>query len=1232
MANQYSDLQAHLHRVRWAWKRAAAARGAAIVVMEVLGMVAVFATLDHLYALPQTARYVILGTMALAVLVLSAVHVISPLLRRISDEQIALFIEERNGDGALISATAFGKDASEGRKDVYGFIIGNIVESAVRRASAIRLNQVLNLAQLRKYAIAAGVLLLIFGVSALRFRSVQSSTSRLLLPWNAPEEETTVLAPGEVPLSFNITLDPGPRVPRSGQLVLRATLNREPSNPVQLKYRSKGAPEFRALKMSEIEELYAFSVRLPDINDDMEFFVQCGADESQLLQVGVYDPLLIKNYEVVITPPAYTKQVATSMIGESADITALAGSTVRVRALTNTPIKSGELVVNGASVALQPFNDDTGQGAGAEFPVQADGSYKLTLANIYEPDLPAAAEFTIKALKDEAPSISLIEPGAEISVHPSAEIEFRGRANDDVGLASVEMIYSTSDSPDTKVRAAMTLPDHGPGEHEAGLLLAPSELPVPLKPGGTIFYHLEARDLAGHVAISDIFMVKVRPYEIAGAYPDGKTHYSHAPAMDLMQFVAAAWNLHSQKPTLEKVAYDQQCEALAEKMVQPDGSLKRFKKPKLKHMTAEQKAQIEAGEKCVLKAVDSLRAHDAEQAVAEMRRAIGLWEALNVGTTYNQDTQAMRVGDTPDNHSDGVQEHMGFTRLDAPSYTNTAPQIEVTLPEYRRRIKPDEAKALLKETRTLQTNQERLIAELKMLAATQKDEQPEMNDAENQEQEEEAPEQQASAQSNQEENNSPEFEDPLASKSKKRKPGAAQPNKNSSDRKKSPQGAQGGGQQSADNKDSDKEEQKDQEQNRSSDQLASRAERKNELIKKQEALAREAADLAKRTASLNAGDNKDAKEVADALRQSSQQMNSSLQQIQKGNMQQALARSEEARRQLKNAYDTLDRSQFESLDRALEATDRRASDIVSQQKKIQEGLNKVLADARARPENSSGSTAEAQPKLNAQDLAKLKGLTDLQVENQRLVDDLEKFAGELEKWAASAQKPDAADKIKRAVKLMQQENLSGKMVNAAVSMRSQEASDAEEEMKQVEKTLGNAASLLSAASQSMAQTKEQKLKRAVRDAEDIVRRAEELADSPGSAGPQEANGKKHDKQRETNSAHNDERKKAQSELYRDTVRWAKRVEQDRLADAGAINSLGGSLKSEEDFEAMFKEADRTKLDRYMVAVRSTSASLEDKLKDVIKQKRLSAAQREQTPPQYRAMVNAYYEALARDDN
>ena len=63
---------------------------------------------------------------------------------------------------------------------------------------------------------------------------------------------------------------------------------------------------------------------------------------------------------------------------------------------------------------------------------------------------------------------------------------------------------------------------------------------------------------------------------------------------------------------------------------------------------------------------------------------------------------------------------------------------------------------------------------------------------------------------------------------------------------------------------------------------------------------------------------------------------------------------------------------------------------------------------------------------------------------------------------------------------------------------------------------------------------------------------------------------------------------------------------------------------------MFKEGQKTQLDRYLKSLHAVSAHLEGKLESVLKAKRLATTQREQTPAQYRDMVNKYYEQLSKE--
>src|ERR1039457_6969773 len=93
---EYKKLERQLGKVRRAWKRTAALSGLSIVCLEALGLVTLALLIDWVYLSSPMIRLAIFGGVLLAVMVLLVSHVVSPLVRRISDEQLALFVEEHN--------------------------------------------------------------------------------------------------------------------------------------------------------------------------------------------------------------------------------------------------------------------------------------------------------------------------------------------------------------------------------------------------------------------------------------------------------------------------------------------------------------------------------------------------------------------------------------------------------------------------------------------------------------------------------------------------------------------------------------------------------------------------------------------------------------------------------------------------------------------------------------------------------------------------------------------------------------------------------------------------------------------------------------------------------------------------------------------------------------------------------------------------------------------------------
>ncbi|MGD0088805.1 MAG: DUF4175 family protein [Planctomycetota bacterium] len=1253
---QYVELQSHLNRVRWAWKRTAALQGLAAVVIEGLGMFLLFALVDYIYILQQPARVAFLTSMGAVLAYLFGRHVLRPLLRVIPDDQVALYIEERQQEteGALLSATAFGKGDGQGKHSsaLYNFIIVNIVAAAVTKAGSIQLSKLLDVRKLRKYAIAAGLVLLFFGLSAVRFSSFFGArATRLLLPWQVTDEDRRAmgtLLDGEPKIDFEVAITPGERVLRGSAVTVKAKLSRSPREEVCIKFRTKGTIEFQQLKMEEIEELNSFAIRLPDINDDLEFMIQSGREVSKTnYTVAVYDKLEIKGYELTLTPPAYTKWPTTVETSQAADITALIGTKVKFRALANTPLERGQLKFdNGKELALA--GEAGKQAAGGEFTIEKDAAYTVKLHSADGQDSEPGTAFVIKALVDEPPTLSVVAPASDLACHPATEVDFTVKVEEDVGIGSVELVYTFSTDADTALhRVPFKIADAGPGERELTITLPLAELQPRVQAGDSLFYHMIAKDLKGQEAVSDIYMLKVRPFEIAGAFPSGGTHArTHAPPLDLMIYIAAVWNVHIQKEHIEKADYEQRCDSLWDKMTD-SGKPRQFKKPKISLLPPEKAALVLQGDEHVARGIAILKQHDTGASLAELRKGLALYERAATGLDMKDKMPVRENGEgvVDGKPFDPMKDALGFVKMDIPAPEYEAPPYEMKLPEYRRAIKSEEAKELREEAQKLQKKEQQLIDEAKKLAATREEDKP----TQTQDGKKEDPQ--------------------LAQRPAEKKDQNPQDKKEQKPAEKKDQKAQDKGDQEPEEKPLERTERKN-DPEKQDQNSAEREERKKTLEKQQDQLANDAQKLANKLAATLRTPDKDAKDVLGHLRKSAKEMEEATKQIQEDNLQKAAARGEQAKEELVKAAEKLEVSQYDSLEKAVEAAEERALQIAAEQKKIQQAANRVVEEAGKRAEKTG---KKDEPKLAPQELQKTQGLAKLQVENQKNAENLENYVNEVAKWAEDVRKKEAADELKKAAKIMKQDELAATMVTAAVNLGQQELQDAQANQEKLGQTLAKVTTTLQNANSALAATNGQKLKRALNETKELLAKAEKLAPKPEQKPGDKQTGEKRpdekkpddkqtaeqkpgekkpdDKQtaekkpdeknqddKQTAGKKNDEKKeltpeeqaRLKDELYRDTAKLARRLEQDKLLDPKLQAQMQNHVKEERAFHGMFNADQKPRLAGYMNSIKAVSSHLESKLESVLKAKRLSAAQREQTPIQYREMVNEYYERLAKE--
>ena len=204
----YRQLSARLSTVRRAWKRSAALSGLAVVITESLGILALLLFLDWLFQPPAPLR---IGMWIAALGVIGFFvrrHVLTPLSRKISDEQIALYIEEKRSDlnGVLITAAEFGNRPASVEEAQQSALIDAIVREAADRSQKISLSHLADFSRLKKYGVVALAGIAIYALLAVMFPSIGQRLSRVITPWR-PTPQVEVNSPFAVlePIQFELS-------------------------------------------------------------------------------------------------------------------------------------------------------------------------------------------------------------------------------------------------------------------------------------------------------------------------------------------------------------------------------------------------------------------------------------------------------------------------------------------------------------------------------------------------------------------------------------------------------------------------------------------------------------------------------------------------------------------------------------------------------------------------------------------------------------------------------------------------------------------------------------------------------------------------------------------------------------------------------------------------------------------------------------------------------------------
>ena len=646
--SEYAAMAGRLARVRRAWKRTAALRGLALSFVEGVGLFSVALLIDVLYRPGPWIRGVLLVIVLAAFVSLLVRHVLGPVLRRIPDEQIALFVEERDPgfEGALMTAAEFRDRA--GTSSEQERLIEAIIREAVRRGSRLDLRRLIPLSRLRKYALAAVLVLAGYLLMAGLFReSLGYHLRRVAKPWareDADAGRPVRRAPGapREPIRFRLT--PGSSsVARGQSFGLEAVLSRFPERPVLFQFRPSqadpGAP-WRELPMRELDRLNAYRIELPDVNEPLEFRVASGEFRSDVCQLGVYDLLALRGIELRIQYPAYLKMPDAQEPQSSGDVAAPAGSKATIRLRTNNPLKGGQLLWPGRPPQEMEVQGGETPSASAAFELKADAQYEFLVRDVHGQEARSPGPLSVRVIPDKPPEMTVALPRADVMAHPLSEVTFLAEVADDFGVEKVEVVCQPAREGRPEFRMPLALEPREraalPPFRDASArgVLAFEDLRPPAVPTDTYTYYFEARDLKGQTAVSDIYVLSVGHFENWATWEVMPPEAGELKPPPLNVYIAAVWHLHVQKDRLNRDDFNRQSEELAASMEDPQTKAPFLFAPPPKDeskVPPEVLAHINACNRHVAAAHAALKGpHDTGTALKNLRSALAELNILGI--------------------------------------------------------------------------------------------------------------------------------------------------------------------------------------------------------------------------------------------------------------------------------------------------------------------------------------------------------------------------------------------------------------------------------------------------------------------------------------------------------------------------------------------------------------------------------------------------------------------------
>ena len=364
---------------------------------------------------------------------------ILPQLRRSSKRLVARFLEERHPQLQDRLSTAV--ELAETDTSADSLFRELIVRDAQGRLSALPKPLLY-----QRTATRIGLLILVL-----------SSLAFAWLFWAGPPAYRYSLARllpvgtgREAPPPYAILVTPGDAtVGERTDVEVRAALRGFDSDQVRLLVKYQDQVDWDGAAMQADDRSSQFLLPLFDVREALDYYVEAEGVRSETYRIEVAEIPRVEKLKVVLDFPAYTRLPDQTLLDQG-DIQALEGTRAELWLQASQPVAAGKIKLeNEGEVSLEIIDEKTLLG---RFPITQDDFYRIHLQDGNRFWNPASDEYSIRALKDGEPSLSFTRPGRDLKVTNIEEVFTELKAEDDHGLARLNIVFSVNGGKERSVR------------------------------------------------------------------------------------------------------------------------------------------------------------------------------------------------------------------------------------------------------------------------------------------------------------------------------------------------------------------------------------------------------------------------------------------------------------------------------------------------------------------------------------------------------------------------------------------------------------------------------------------------------------------------------------------------------------------------------------------------------------------------------------------------------------